>query len=451
MGRGIRIAIFFMMKVLFLYFAVLLFIAFRDFFKVKNLDDYVVAGRNQGTFFVTFSLLATMLGASATLGICERAKVEGISAFWWLGFGALGLWLQALFFSKKIRGFSAKTLPDLVKMVVGERSGRLVALIIAVSWIGVIAAQFAGLGMFLKLLSESSSEIMIMLAAFLVILYTLLGGQLSVVKTDFVQFILFAIGIIGTFVFLLLNYSQTTEILISENQWSLFGNKFSLGQWLSFAFTISGAFLLGPDIISRNLISRSPKVARRSSFMAGFFLILFGVVIACIGIFSGAMYSFAANPLFFLTGNILPFPLAIALCIGMVCALLSSADTSLINASSILAYDLFQVKKVSFVRIVVLILGILSMLLALHGKDIISLLLSAYSIYTPGVVCPLAVAIFSHRKFFVSERFWILGVLVGGTFGVIAVFLENENSYFPLIGMFFSFVVSLLGLRKISN
>ena len=91
-----------MMKVLFLYFAVLLFIAFRDFFKVKNLDDYVVAGRNQGTFFVTFSLLATMLGASATLGICERAKVEGISAFWWLGFGALGLWLQALFFSKKI-------------------------------------------------------------------------------------------------------------------------------------------------------------------------------------------------------------------------------------------------------------------------------------------------------------------------------------------------------------
>jgi hypothetical protein len=61
------------------------------------------------------------------------------------------------------------------------------------------------------------------------------------------------------------------------------------------------------------------------------------------------------------------------------------------------------------------------------------------------------VAIFSHRKFFVSERFGSLGVLVGGIFGVITVFLENENNYFPLIGMFFSFVVSLLGLRKISN
>ena len=91
-----------------------------------------------------------------------------------------------------------------MRFTVGPVGAKLVALVIAVSWVGVIAAQFVGLGYFLNLLVDDASEVMVIISALLVILYTLLGGQLSVVKTDVLQFSLFAIGIIGTFVFLFL-------------------------------------------------------------------------------------------------------------------------------------------------------------------------------------------------------------------------------------------------------
>ena len=45
------------MKLLIIYFLVLGFICIRDLFKVKNFDDYVVAGRKQSAPFVFMSLI----------------------------------------------------------------------------------------------------------------------------------------------------------------------------------------------------------------------------------------------------------------------------------------------------------------------------------------------------------------------------------------------------------
>ena len=75
------------MKLLLIYFFVLGFICIRDLFKVKNFDDYVVAGRKQSSPFVFMSLMATVLGASATVGIAARLPPSGGSPLEQLGFG----------------------------------------------------------------------------------------------------------------------------------------------------------------------------------------------------------------------------------------------------------------------------------------------------------------------------------------------------------------------------
>ena len=438
------------MKILFLYFAVLFFIALKDFFKVKNFDDFIIAGRKQSLCFVTFSLLATVLGASATLGVCERAETEGFRAFWWLGFGSLGLFLQALFLSKKIRSFSVNTLPELVRFTVGPVGAKLVALVIAVSWVGVIAAQFVGLGYFLNLLVDDASKIMVIVSALLVILYTLLGGQLSVVKTDVLQFSLFAIGIIGTFVFLFLADLPLGKTQEQMPAIEMFGT-YSVLEWSVLGVTVLGAFLLGPDIVSRNLLSDSPKVAKRANALTAVFLVMFAFLITWIGVWFGAFFEGDKNPLLRLAEGLLPLPLAICLCVGMVSALFSSADTSLINVSSIFAQDLLGTKKIIAVRLVVVVIGVLATLLALYGKDIITLLLSAYSVYTPGVVFPLAVAILAHGKFQVVEKIWVIGIFIGGTLGLVGTFIAKEMNVFPVVGISLSFVFSLLSLRRIKN
>ena len=139
------------MKLLIIYFLVLGFICIRDLFKVKNFDDYVVAGRKQSSPFVFMSLMATVLGASATVGIAARAENIGFAAFWWLAVGAIGFWFQAAFLSKPVHDLDVRTLPEIAEKTVGKTGRKLVALIIAVSWIGIIAAQFAAVAGFIGL------------------------------------------------------------------------------------------------------------------------------------------------------------------------------------------------------------------------------------------------------------------------------------------------------------
>ena len=200
-----------------LYIIILFGIGIFDFFKVKNFEDYAVAGKNQSFHRVFLSLMATMIGASATIGIVDRTVLIGFPAFWWLAVGSMGLILQAVLLSEKIRNLDADTLPDVAEKTVGPMGRILLAIIISISWIGVIAAQFVSI---VKIVSvvvpDASKNIILVIISLIVIVYTLFGGQISVIKTDSIQAIIIALGIIITFI-----YIFTTG---SENNGEIFGS-----------------------------------------------------------------------------------------------------------------------------------------------------------------------------------------------------------------------------------
>ena len=106
--------------VLGLYLLVFVVISILDFRSVKNFEDYAVAGRVQGTFAVTMTLLATVVGASTTIGITDTVYSIGFPGIWWLAFGAIGLILQSFLISKKVRATGAATLPVCADFTVGR-------------------------------------------------------------------------------------------------------------------------------------------------------------------------------------------------------------------------------------------------------------------------------------------------------------------------------------------
>lgn len=452
------------MKILILYFLVLGFICLRDLFKIKNFDDFVVAGRKQSTPFVFMSLMATVLGASATIGIAAKTSSLGFAAFWWLGVGAIGFWFQAAFLSKKIHDMNVRTLPELAEKSVGKVGRKLVALIIAVSWIGIIAAQFAAVASFIALVTGyESGTLSVAITAAIVILYTLLGGQLSVVRTDALQFWILALGFVMTFLYLIGGFSGREAALLSETgavpsmgSFSLLNEKFGLVDLILMLFTVGGAYFLGPDVISRNLVAKDSSAARRAVVVGSFVIILFSVVIVMLGMWDAAYLPGSGNPLFKIASDVLPLPLAALLSIGLLSALLSSADTCLINSAAIFGNDILGTCKVSVVRILVVVIGLLAMLLALVGKDIIGLLTMTYSVYTPGIVAPLAVAIISYGKFDIKRPLWYAGVCAGGLFGLVpaiggisgAEFAMSIPAYAPHIGIAVSLVFALASLKK---
>lgn len=461
------------MKLLLIYFLVLGFICVRDWFKVNNFDDYVVAGRKQTSPFVFMSLMATVLGASATVGIAARAENIGFAAFWWLGVGAIGFWFQAAFLSKPIHDLDVRTLPELAEKTVGKVGRKLVGFIIAVSWIGIIAAQFAAVAGFIGLvLGHDARTMSVVITAAIVIIYTLLGGQLSVVRTDALQFGILTVGFVAAAIYCMTAGDEATLIetaaenaastVASLGDFSLLNEKFGIADLAMMLFTVGGAYFLGPDVISRNLVAKDATAAKKAVIIGSFAILVFSVIIVYLGMwahaYAGGISAVAAgagsavNPLFRLASSVLPLPLAALLSVGLLSALLSSADTCLINSAAIFGSDILGSKRIAVVRILVVIIGLIAMVLALGGKDIISLLTMAYSVYTPGIVAPLAVAIIAHKKFNIKKNLWYAGVCLGGLFGLIPAILStfkiSTPDYMPHIGIATSLVFALGSLKK---
>ncbi|MBP5767862.1 MAG: sodium:solute symporter family protein [Fibrobacter sp.] len=463
------------MKLLIIYFLVLGFICIRDLFKVKNFDDYVVAGRKQTAPFVFMSLMATVLGASATVGIAARAESIGFAAFWWLAVGAIGFWFQAAFLSKPVHDLDVRTLPEIAEKTVGKTGRKLVALIIAVSWIGIIAAQFAAVAGFIGLvLGHDAGTQSVLITAGIVIVYTLLGGQLSVVRTDALQFGILTLGFFAAAVYLFGGFANGTAVgtaahsvvestsagLATFGNLALLNEKFGFADLVVMLFTVGGAYFLGPDVISRNLVAKDASSARKAVVAGSFAILVFSVVIVLLGMWT-ATYAPetahgvgpATNPLFRLASDVLPLPLAALLSVGLLSALLSSADTCLINSAAIFGSDILNTRRISIVRLLVVAIGVIATFLALQGKDIIGLLTMAYSVYTPGIVAPLAVAIVSYKKFAIKKSLWYAGVCIGGLFGLVPAILASTvkmqtPSYIPLIGVAVSLVFALISLKK---
>jgi len=463
------------MKLLLIYFFVLGFICIRDLFKVKNFDDYVVAGRKQSSPFVFMSLMATVLGASATVGIAARAESIGFAAFWWLAVGAIGFWFQAAFLSKPVHDLDVRTLPEIAEKTVGKTGRKLVALIIAVSWIGIIAAQFAAVAGFIGLvLGHDAGTQSVLITAVIVIVYTLLGGQLSVVRTDALQFGILTLGFFAAAVYLFGGFSgfenaahsaglaasdstANSAGLATFGNFNLLDEKFGASDLAIMLFTIGGAYFLGPDVISRNLVAKDATSARKAVVAGSFAILAFSVIIVLLGMWAAtyapATAGSTTNPLFRLASGVLPLPLAALLSVGLLSALLSSADTCLINSAAIFGSDILNTRRISVVRISVIVIGIIATYLALQGKDIIGLLTMAYSVYTPGIVAPLAVAIIAHKKFKVKKTLWYAGVIIGGLFGLIPAILASTAkiqcpAYLPLVGIAISLAFALASLKK---
>ena len=76
--------------------------------------DFIAAGQNRGALAVFMTLLATMLGASATLGVAESAGKIGFPAIWWLLCGCIGLALQAALLKRPIDGEEPPDKPILI-------------------------------------------------------------------------------------------------------------------------------------------------------------------------------------------------------------------------------------------------------------------------------------------------------------------------------------------------
>ena len=166
---------------------------------LEGFGGFSSGGQKLRKVLLTGTFCATIVGASSTIGMAGLGFRSGLAGAWWMLSGTIGMLILSLFFAEKIRSKGCYTLPELVGSFYGERVRTAASLLIAVSWVGVIAVQIAAAGKVLSAIFGGDGTIFMIACSLVFVLYTAHGGQSSVVRTDLVQFLIIITGMVILF------------------------------------------------------------------------------------------------------------------------------------------------------------------------------------------------------------------------------------------------------------
>ena len=423
------------------YAAIIILIGICDYFKVKNFDDFALAGRRRGYVAVAASILASVLGASATMGVVQLAYSSGAVAFLWLGSGAIGLIVSGFFIAGKVRDTGAKTLVEAAELLIGKRCAALIAFLIVIAWTGIIAAQFIAAAKLVAGSGTLSYAAALLTTAVLITGYCIAGGQISVLKTDFFQFIALSVGIIVTLVFL---FRENAGFDVYK---TVVDDCPSIGVFSYFLLIVGSGFVVGPDIFSRYFSATDGKCAKKAAITAGAILLPVSVAIVSIGLWARSNNQLPPNEeaLVWILNSILPPVAGIILSLGLLSAIISSADTCLLTASAIVSQRIKNLQPLWQIRSVMLFIAAAATMIAWLKADIIQTLLLSYSIFNCGVIAPLFLAVVFAGKRRLNENLVIFAITAGGALGCYANFSQSKQSI-ALLAFAISTILSIIAL-----
>ena len=182
-------------KLVFLYFILILIIGGISYKKIKNYEDFFIAGRQGSSLQIAGSLLATILGSSAIIGSVDFAYNVGWAGSWLMLSAAIGLILlyPLLKYLNKFQGYN---LPEILGKTYGIEVQKLASFIIPIAWIGIVASQIMGAAKIIMILCPLNYTQGVWLSGVVFIIYTYMGGQLSIIKTDFIQLLFILFGLL---------------------------------------------------------------------------------------------------------------------------------------------------------------------------------------------------------------------------------------------------------------
>ncbi len=429
--------------------------------RAKGIDDFFVAGRKGSPLFITGSLLATIVGGSATVGMAGLGFTQGLTGAWWLLVGSIGLVILGIFFAEKVRKSGLYTLPQLVGKQYDGRIALAASILIVIAWTGIVAGQIVASGKILSVLGIGTPVLWMVVCSVVFVAYTILGGQYAVIRTDTLQTGIIFAGIFGGLAILLSRlggWSGLTSCLSPGQLAFPLSPQFGVKELIAFLLLVGLTYVVGPDMYSRLFCARDVRTARVSVFWTALLMIPFAFGITLIGMGASVLFPGISPEQAFPTviSEVFPPFLGGIVLAALLCAVMSSADTCLLSASTILTMDIFkrfrpslsEEKALFLSRWGIVILGLASLILALALKGVIDALLFAYTVYTCGLILPV-IAGFYKDRLKVTPRGALAAIIGGGSAAVVSKLFDIK--YLDLGALLISglllLVVSLIDRR----
>ena len=433
------------------YFAVMIFLGILSRRNAREADDFFVAGRKGSTLFITGSLLATIIGGSAVMVTASLSFSRGLTGIWWLLVGSIGLVVLGLFFARKVRGLGLYTLPELVEKQYDAKVSLASSLLIVTAWTGVVGAQIIAAGSIVEALGIGNTQLWMVVFAVVFVAYTIIGGQHAIIRTDSLQTVIIFIGITGAAVMVLVKLGGVggfIESLPAERFGFPLGPQFDGYELVKLLLVVGLAYVVGPDMYSRLFCARDAATARKSTFWTALLILPVALAIGVTGMGASALFPGIASGQAFpaVINDVLPEFFGGIVLAALLCAFMSSADTTLITAGTIFSVDIVGKLKPSLdkkrllalSRWGIVIMGAAALLLALYLRNIVDSILFAYTVYTGGIIIPV-LAGFYRDKLKVTPLGALAAITGGGAAALTAKLLDIK--YLDVISLFISAVL----------
>lgn len=392
------------------YLVVVLALAVKVRGKTKTLDDYFVGGRSFSLWYNTNTMAATAIGSGTTIGVAGLAYSDGISAGWILVGFAIGFSLIALLIAKPLHRMRSVTMTDVIGARFGSRAQAVSAVLVLIQYFGIAAAQVLALGVLTSSLLDISLPVSIIVMGSVMVGYTVIGGLFSISLVDVFQMVLIAGGIMVILPFVGLREVGGLAGLVD----GLGSSYFDPGAMGAVALVGMLAWIIPQGFLSQELWIRvfaaeTPSVAKRSTLIASLAVYLpYMVSILVIGL-CGAVLFPDIGPDTVIPRHITeltPTLVQGVLFAALLSVLMSTATSVMLVAGSNLVKDVYlKIDRRAHSdhallvasKVGVLVVGVLSIVLALTADGIIELMQNVATPYV-GALFPIVLAVFYWRR-----------------------------------------------------
>ncbi len=434
---------------------------------INTIDDFIVAGRKIGTGLGIATMMGTEMGLVTVMYSAQKGFIGGFAAFHIAVIAGFVTFLVGVtgFIVYKLRETKVLTIPEYYERRFNKKVRILGGIMLALGGILNMGLFLKVGSMFIVGITGLSGEhwalpVIMSLLLILVLIYTSFGGMISVVITDYIQFVIMSFGLVIATIYAIyhlgwVNIWDTILLHMGDGGYNPFAEgEFGIDYvlWMGVLGLVSCA--IWPTAIARALAMDSPENVKRQykwssiSFLIRFLIPYFWGICAFVFIVTGGaelkeiffpvepnmdgVNNLYAMPIFL--GKILPVGFIGLLTAGMIAAFMSTHDSYLLCWSSVITQDIIaplkknnltQKSRIKWVRILIILIGIYILYWGLFYKgsdDIWDYMAITGAIYFTGAI----------------------SLLIGGLYWEKA---SSHGAFLALLGG----LVAIFGLSPIQN
>lgn len=397
------------------YLLTMVFIGVFMVRKVKNTDDYYVAGRSFGPLVLMATVCATIIGGSGLMGRAGVAYSSGFKAV----LTAIPYLLGMLLFSGycgRISDIGIKhgvtSIPDLFERRFGKAAKLILAVMVAFTMMGTVASQVTATATIINMLGSNlglSYEVGACIACAVFIIYTATSGLFGVVYTDVLQFYMLIL-----FVYILIPVASIIKVGgISNFTMNLDpelvkpyidGN--IAGDIVTYlVFTMAGA-----EMWQRAFAAKSRKAAKEGMFLG---TVVYGLTIGLVFFMGVIAHQIVGDDVLAKYGStdavvpslaiaVLPIGLTGLALAGILSVIMSTADSYLLVSVQTCVHDIGKTlhpsmkekNEMRLSRLFAVCLSVGALIIALYIKNAYNILMFAWSFYAAAAGLPAFAALF---------------------------------------------------------